>query len=316
MYQGRLWLFCGNKRRRIILIYIIVLALFNTNKLFSQKVIDEKIALTNIGKISIENLKENFNPAKNTFKNSKIKTIIIDPGHGGKDPGSIGFNKIKEKDIVLTFSLDLEKELKKIIPNVKIVLTRNGDTYPTLQERYKIANDAAKINSGSPENALFISVHANASLNTSAKGFEAYFLTSQESSEYAKAVSMYENSSLVKFDKTPLQSYDKASTQISHNYLLIEQYQKESRMLSESIVNEVYKVEGVYKRSRPVHNALFYVLKGAIMPATLIEIGFITNEKDATFLSNEKNRLKMVKAVALGVQEYFKKYDDSNGFLD
>ena len=309
MYQGRLRIFRGNIgrfKRRIAFILILVFSLINIAK-------SETVKLNNL-KIKPEDLKKTFNPVANKFNQKTITAIIIDAGHGGKDPGSIGINKIKEKDIVLSFSLELKEELKKILPNVDIVLTRDKDTYPTLQERYKIANTAAKIETDKPENALFISVHANASLSPSAKGFEAYFITAQESSEYARAVSMLENSALVKFDKIDASKYEENSSQLTHNYMLVEQYQKESRLLAQSIVDEVYKVSGISKRNKPVQNALFYVLKGSIMPSTLIEIGFITNEEDAKFMNTKETRIKMVKATALGIKNFIKEFEASASF--
>nr|WP_288520459.1 N-acetylmuramoyl-L-alanine amidase [uncultured Brachyspira sp.] len=298
----------GRFKRRIAFILILVFGLINIAK-------SETVKLNNL-KIKPEDLKKTFNPVANKFNQKTITAIIIDAGHGGKDPGSIGINKIKEKDIVLSFSLELKEELKKIIPNVDIVLTRDKDTYPTLQERYKIANTAAKIETDKPENALFISVHANASLSPSAKGFEAYFITAQESSEYARAVSMLENSALVKFDKIDASKYEENSSQLTHNYMLVEQYQKESRLLAQSIVDEVYKVSGISKRNKPVQNALFYVLKGSIMPSTLIEIGFITNEEDAKFMNTKETRIKMVKATALGIKKFIKEFEDTKGFSE
>lgn len=307
MYQGRLRIFRGNIgrfKRRIAFILILVFGLINIAK-------SETVKLNNL-KIKPEDLKKTFNPVANKFNQKTITAIIIDAGHGGKDPGSIGINKIKEKDIVLSFSLELKEELKKILPNVDIVLTRDKDTYPTLQERYKIANTAAKIETDKPENALFISVHANASLSPSAKGFEAYFVTAQESSEYARAVSMLENRALVKFDKIDASKYEENISQLTHNYMLVEQYQKESRLLAQSIVDEVYKVSGVSKRNKPVQNALFYVLKGSIMPSTLIEIGFITNEEDAKFMNTKETRIKMVKATASGIKKFIKEFEASS----
>lgn len=311
MYQGRLRIFRGNIgrfKRRIAFILILVFGLINIAK-------SETVKLNNL-KIKPEDLKKTFNPVANKFNQKTITAIIIDAGHGGKDPGSIGINKIKEKDIVLSFSLELKEELKKILPNVDIVLTRDKDTYPTLQERYKIANTAAKIETDKPENALFISVHANASLSPSAKGFEAYFITAQESSEYARAVSMLENSALVKFDKIDASKYEENSSQLTHNYMIVEQYQKESRLLAQSIVDEVYKVSGISKRNKPVQNALFYVLKGSIMPSTLIEIGFITNEEDAKFMNTKETRIKMVKATALGIKKFINEFEDTKGFSE
>ncbi|ACN85042.1 N-acetylmuramoyl-L-alanine amidase [Brachyspira hyodysenteriae WA1] len=259
-------------------------------------------------------MKEAFNPAVSKFSEKTISTIIIDPGHGGKDPGAVGVNKLFEKDIVLAFSLELKEELEEILPDVKIVLTRTGDTYPTLEKRFEIANDAAKINTDKAKNALFVSVHANASFSPSARGFEAYFVSAQESSEYARAVSMFENEALVKFDNIDTSKYEKDSSQITHNSMLIEQYQKESKLLAESITEEVLKVSGVARRTKPVQNALFYVLKGAVMPSTLIELGFITNPDDAKFMNTKETRLKMVKATAEGIKKYIELFEKTKGF--
>ena len=296
----------GRRKRRIAIILIFLL-------IFFKIALSENIKLDNLN-IKPEDLKKTFNPVANKFNEKTITTIIIDAGHGGKDPGSIGINKLKEKDIVLSFSLELKEELKKVLPNMDIFLTRDKDIYPTLQERYKIANSSAKINLEKSKNALFISVHANASLSPNAKGFEAYFITAQESSEYARAVSILENSALVKFDKVDASKYEENISQLTHNYMLVEQHQKESRMLAQSIVDEVYKVSGVSKRNKPVQNALFYVLKGSLMPSTLIEIGFITNEEDAKFMNTKETRIKMVKATATGIKKFIKEFEDTNGF--
>ena len=313
MYQGRLRLFGGNQRgRRITLLLITVLALFNTcYLLYPQN--NDKIKLNNLN-IKVEDLKEAFNPAVSKFSEKTISTIIIDPGHGGKDPGAVGVNKLFEKDIVLAFSLELKEELEDLLPNVKIVLTRTGDTYPTLEKRFEIANNAAKINTDKAKNALFVSVHANASFSPNARGFETYFVSAQESSEYARAVSMFENEALVKFDNIDPSKYEKDSSQITHNYMLVEQYQKESKLLAESITEQVLKVSGVARRTKPVQNALFYVLKGAVMPSTLIELGFITNPTDAKFMNTKETRLKMVKATAKGIKQYIELFEKTKGF--
>ena len=298
----------GRRKRRIAIVLIFLLSFFKI-------ALTENIKLDNLN-IKPEDLKKNFNPVVSKFNEKTISTIIIDAGHGGKDPGSIGINKLKEKDIVLSFSLELKEELKKVLPNVDIFLTRDKDIYPTLQERYKIANSSAKINLEKSKNALFISVHANASLSPNAKGFEAYFITAQESSEYARAVSILENSALVKFDKVDASKYEENASQLTHNYMLVEQHQKESRMLAQSIVDEVYKISGVSKRNKPVQNALFYVLKGSLMPSTLIEIGFITNEEDAKFMNTKETRIKMVKATANGIKKFIKEFEESKGFTE
>lgn len=313
MYKRELWLFRRNQRKRRIILYIIILlVLFSVRIIYSQN--NDKVKLNNLN-INIDDLKKTFNPAFNKFKENTISTIIIDPGHGGKDPGAVGINNLYEKDIVLAFSLELKLELEIMLTNIKVVLTRSADIYPTLDKRFEIANNAAKINTDTPKNALFISVHANASFSTSAKGFEAYFVSAQESSEYARAVSMFENNALVTFENIDTSIYENSSSQITHNYMLVEQYQKESKILAESITYELYKVTGVAKRPKPVQNALFYVLKGAIMPSTLIELGFITNPEDAKLMNTKETRLKMVKATATGIKNYINIFEKTNGFI-
>lgn len=314
MHQGRLRLLAGNRRKRRIKLFFItlVLLLFNTYFLYGQN--NDKVNLDNLN-IKIEDLKNAFNPAVNKFGEKTISVIIIDPGHGGKDPGAVGVNKLFEKNIVLNFSLELKKELEELMPNIKVVLTRTGDIYPTLEERFEIANKTAKINTDKAENALFISVHANASFSPNAKGFEAYFVSAQESSEYARAVSMLENEALVKFDNIDTSKYENSSSQITHNYMLVEQYIKESKLLAEFITEEVLKVSGVARRTHPVQNALFYVLKGAVMPSVLIEIGFITNTDDAKFMNTKETRLKMVKASAKGIKKYIELFEKTEGFI-
>ena len=123
MYQGRLRIFTGNIgrfKRRIAFILILILSFINSAK-------SESVKLNNLN-ITPEDLKKTFNPVGNKFNEKTITAIIIDAGHGGKDPGSVGINKLQEKDIVLSFSLELKEELKKILPNVDIVLTRDKDT--------------------------------------------------------------------------------------------------------------------------------------------------------------------------------------------
>lgn len=257
--------------------------------------------------------KTSFIPVIDKYKKETIETIIIDAGHGGKDPGAIGDKELKEKDVTLAIALLLEEEIKKAVPNVKVILTRREDVFHTLQKRSEIANKEADLNEETSKNALFISVHANASFNKNVRGFEAYFLSAHESSEYARAVSMLENSVVVKFEDKDTSKYTNTS-QTTFNYMLIEEYQKESRLLAEMITKEVHKVKGVVKRDKPVQNALFYVLKGSVMPAVLLEVGFITNEDDANLIKNKESQTQIARSVALGIKEYIKKFETTKRF--
>lgn len=281
-----------------------------------SKTIFEKSNITETGKtlkISIEKNKSDlsFTPVVGKHKGNTIETIIIDAGHGGKDPGAIGANDFQEKDAVLSIALELETEIKKSIPNVNVVLTRRTDEFHTLQKRSEIANKSANLDATNAKNTVFISIHANASFSKKVRGFEAYFLSAQESSEYARAVSILENSVVVNFEGKDASKYTNTS-QTTYNYMLIEQFQKESRFLAETISKEMHKVEGVVKRDRPVQNALFYVLKGSVMPAVLLEIGFITNPKDAELMKNKKSQI--AKAITLGIKKYIVEFENTKGF--
>lgn len=251
--------------------------------------------------------------AINESRSDKLECIIIDPGHGGKDPGSIGVNNIYEKDVVLATALVLEKELKIAFPDIDIVMTRTNDVFYTLYERAEIANEQAELDTDIPKNAIFISIHANASFSKSAKGFEVFFLSAQESSEYARAVSMFENNATVNFESSGFGKYTNYS-QTSYYYMLIEQYQKESKLLAQMIVDDAYKVSGVSKRSIPVNSALFWVLKGSVMPAVLIELGFVTNPQESKLLNSDSFKKNIAKSITKSIKEYVNEFENSKGF--
>ncbi len=279
------------------------------------EIVEEKRGSLTIKHINSKPVEKTFTTTKviNESKNNKIEVIIIDAGHGGRDPGSIGVNNIYEKDIVLPIALMLEKEIKAILPNVKIVMTRTNDTFYTLYERAEIANKKALLDTDTPKNSLFISLHANASFSKSAKGFEVFFLSAQESSEYARAVSMFENNFAVNFESSSFGKYTNYS-QTSYYYMLIEQYQKESRRLAQIIVDNAQKIKGVSKRSVPVNSALFWVLKGSVMPAVLVELGFITNAEDAKLLKSSSFQKEISKSIAKSIKTYIEEFEKTKGF--
>jgi N-acetylmuramoyl-L-alanine amidase len=277
-------------------------------------IIEDKGSINIFNKTEEEKLKD-FPKNKQTInenRNYKIDVIIIDLGHGGKDPGTIG-NNLLEKNIILETGLELEKEFKKQFPNIDIVITRNTDVFHTLQKRAEIANKAAALDTKNPKNAIFISIHANASFNKSAKGLEVFFLKSQESSEYARAVSMFEHSASVRFNNVDSQKYTDY-TKTAYYYMLIEQYQKESQLFAQMVVDETYKIKGVSKRSTPVQTAFFYVLKGSVMPSILIELGFLTNADDAKLLKSKKFQQDVSKSIATALKKYIKEFEDTKGF--
>ncbi|MBI4979366.1 MAG: N-acetylmuramoyl-L-alanine amidase [Spirochaetes bacterium] len=243
-----------------------------------------------------------------------IDVIIIDPGHGGRDPGAIGYSDIREKDLVLDAAILLRDALTRALsPRTKVVLTRGEDAFMSLEERSLYANNAVGIGTKEQKNGLFISVHANASFNRSSRGFEVYFVSAEESSEAARAVASFENSVAVDFERNRY-TYTNYAEGIYYK-MIIEQYQKESSMMSGFVEEEIsLSVKDVVKRTKPVQSALFYVLKGVLMPAVLVEIGFITNPVEAKLLSSKEYQEQMMQAVAAGVVRYVRLFEKTKGF--
>ncbi len=246
----------------------------------------------------------------NESSSGTIDVIIIDAGHGGKDPGAIGIKELYEKDIALEYSKSLAQELKRRMPRKDIKLTRDGDYFIVLQDRPYMANEYIDIGTDKPKNGIFISLHANASVNKNARGFEVFFISADESSEYSRSLAKLENSPSLNVEDKEIEDY----VQSLYSYMLIEQYQKESRYMSDLVASEVLKIKGVRKRDPTVKSALFYVLKGALMPAILIEIGFITNKEDVELMTNSKFKDEFSKSVANAVEKFIKDFEDTKAF--
>ncbi len=227
----------------------------------------------------------------------KISTIIIDPGHGGKDPGAIGYRNIKEKHIALDIAKELGGFLKKEMPELKIIYTREDDTFLGLKNRTNLANK----NKGH----IFLSIHANASTAKTARGFEI-FLLQPNSVDNAIDVAVRENASII-FEENPEQyEQNQMFASISEKA-----YSQESEKLAVSI-NTAVKTELPRTRMRGVKQAGFYVLVGAAMPKVLIEVGFITNKSEALLLNKSSYRTQMAHGIFKGVQSYIESYNSQN----
>jgi len=223
-------------------------------------------------------------------KRPRIKTIIIDPGHGGKDPGAIGPWGTKEKDVVLEIAHKLAKELHKNL-KIRVILTRYHDIFLPLAERTAIANR---------ERAdLFISIHANASLKSRTKGFEIYFLSDEASDEEAQAVANMENS-VIALEERKEKGNELSSIlwSLAMNEFMNESYELCSH-ISSQVDNELRLAD-----NRGVKQAGFRVLRGAKMPAILVEAGFISNRSEEGKLKSSKFQNKIVESICAGVKKY------------
>jgi N-acetylmuramoyl-L-alanine amidase len=221
----------------------------------------------------------------------KKLVIVIDPGHGGKDPGAIGKKYgTKEKTVALDTGLRLKKILQA--QGHTVYMTRTTDKYVPLKDRTKFAN--------TKKADLFISIHYNANNSTSPNGFETYFLGSHRL-EYAKNVALRENASL-KYDIGE-NAYDaNATLNDIIATLLTNRFQKESEELA-GYIQEAGVAKSGFK-NRGLNQAGFYVLKGCSMPAVLLECGFLTNGTEENKIRQGSYRQKIAEGIAKGVSSY------------
>lgn len=229
------------------------------------------------------------------IKFSAKKRIVLDPGHGGHDPGAVGPNKLFEKDVVLDIALKLKKILSEI-PNLEIFLTRDKDIYIPLEERTAIANS---------KNAdLFVSIHANASTRRNAKGIETYLLNWTNDEEAMKVAARENQISLKKMKKM---HKEMDVLEIIKSDLIRENKRDESIKLAnyvqKSMVNDLDKSYS-HIVDHGVKQALFYVLMGAQMPSVLVEVSFISNPVEEKLLSKENYRGDLAKSIASGINKY------------
>jgi N-acetylmuramoyl-L-alanine amidase len=244
--------------------------------------------------------KERFSPAY------EIQTIVIDAGHGGKDPGGIGYDSIEEKDIVLGVARELKKELKRRFRDKDILLIRRDDIFLSLEERGEFANGIDPV-----KNPLFISIHANVSFAPNTKGYESYFLSIDSSDEKARDVALRENS-VLQFE---VENYDDHLIEIINRIVDI-QYRRESMLLADYIQAGLEKRVGGDSENRGVKSAFFYVLKASKMPAVLVEIGFVTNEREAENMLQKDYQRRLARGISDGIEDFIRTFHKSNGFTE
>jgi N-acetylmuramoyl-L-alanine amidase len=228
-------------------------------------------------------------PLKNTKPRvAGIRKIVLDPGHGGKDPGAIGPGGIAEKDIVLSVAKKLAAKLKKEM-GVEVVLTRNDDRFIPLEDRTAIAN--------AEDADLFISLHMNASPNGEARGVETYYLDNT-TDEASMRLAARENSTARK-NVSDLQFILSDMTQ----NMKLEDSVTLAHRLQGSLVETLGKQLPDIK-DLGVKKALFYVLVGARMPSVLMEMFFITNRNESRAMSRKDFQSAVADALYDGIQQY------------
>ncbi len=231
-------------------------------------------------------------------RDNSVMTIVLDPGHGGKDPGAVGKKlKANEKDVNLAVALKLKQFLEKEL-GLKVLLTRNDDRFVSLQDRTRFANDKKA--------DLFVSLHTNASKATASKGLETYYLATAQSSD-ARAVEALENEVVELFEGG---SYAKSKYD-DLSFILTDLSQTEhlesSNMLAASVQQNM--VAGTKSMDRGVKQANFYVLRGAFMPSILIEMGFISNPEEEQLLINQEYQERLARTIFEGIKRFKYRYD-------
>lgn len=237
---------------------------------------------------------------KEDLKRWLIDRIIIDPGHGGKDPGAISKSGMREKDI----TLDIGKRLKELLvkkSDVEVLMTREKDTYVNLKDRTQFAN--------AKNGKLFISIHANANTNPKIHGFSTYIL-GMAKTDQAREVAQLENSVIeLEESQEHYEEYQNASYIL--NAIAQSGYMKDSENLANR-VNHCLK-KWTKNPNLGVYQAGFYVLIGSAMPSILIETGFLSNSYEERLLKTRTFRQKLAEALCESILEFKKEYEKGIG---
>jgi len=223
------------------------------------------------------------------------KRIVIDPGHGGHDPGAVGPNGLCEKDVVLDVGLKLKKILSEN-PDIEVYMTRDSDVFIPLVERTAIANGKAA--------DLFVSIHANASPRKDAKGIETYFLNWTDDMESMKVAARENRISLKKMKsmKNEMDALDIELADLKRDHKRDES-NKLANYIQLSMVNELHRNYSEIVDLK-VKWAMFYVLFGAQMPSVLVEVSFVSNPLEEKLLSENTYRNDLAKSIASGIMRY------------
>jgi N-acetylmuramoyl-L-alanine amidase len=219
----------------------------------------------------------------------KISRIVIDPGHGGHDTGTIGPHGLMEKDLCLDVALRLGHEIEEKLPGAEVVYTRKDDTFVPLEERTAIANEAKA--------DLFISVHANSSHDAAARGIETYYLNFATSEE-SMAVAARENA----LAQSSLHDLQDIIKKIARNEK-VEESKELASDIQDSLTHRLQLVSQD-ERNRGVKKAPFVVLIGANMPSVLSEISFISNPSDEKLLRKTDQRQRVADGLYRGIASY------------
>ncbi|MEQ8904921.1 N-acetylmuramoyl-L-alanine amidase [Ekhidna sp.] len=242
-------------------------------------------------------------------KNFAVTKIVIDPGHGGKDPGTLG-SYTKEKDVALQVALKVGEYVNQHVPDVKVIFTRKDDNFIDLKKRSQIANDH--------DADLFVSIHANSlpkstpiSRKQSIKGSEVYVMGVQNT-ERALEVAKRENS-VILLEEDYQKNYD-FDPQSEESYILFNltqsAYQDNSLLLASLIDDQLKNRAG--RRSYGVKQSSLYVMWSTAMPSVLVEIGYLSNPDEEKELNNPEVQSYIASGIYRAIKEYKDAFDAQN----
>jgi len=239
------------------------------------------------------------------FATKKEMIVVIDPGHGGKDVGAV-YSTIKEKDVVLNIGLILGNYINQYLPEVKVLYTRNNDSFIPLHKRAELANQNKA--------DLFISLHANFCGIPSIIGTETFILglhKSQDNLDVAK-----KENSVILFEDDHTERYEGFDPNLSESYIMFELIQDEFLDQSASFANLVQnQFKGrAERKDRGVKQAGFLVLRQTGMPSVLIETGFLSNQNEAKYLDSKTGQDYIASAIFRAFRDYKKMIDSKSEF--
>jgi len=251
-----------------------------------------------------------FNPRPFAAEEEGVNIIVIDPGHGGKDPGNLGTGRYedREKDVSYDVSLLVKQYIEENLKGTKAILTRDDSQFIELYQRTVIANRA---------NAdLFISIHCNANDNHSAYGTESFVLGMGEKDQRLNKTAQLENAARLLEDNWE-SNYEKLDASNPAAIIALRAYQDAFLEQSISIADEIqHQFEGrVKRRNRGVKQQPLAVLRGSTMPAVLVELGFLTNPGEEDFLQSTRGKELLASAIYRAIKEYKYKRESRDAMI-
>ncbi len=225
----------------------------------------------------------------------RMKKIVLDAGHGGKDPGNLGARS-REKDINLAVTLLVGKYIKENMPDVQVIYTRDDDSFPSLKDRPMIANNNKA--------DLFVSIHSNSAPNKSAFGTETFVMGTKHFEANFDIVK--KENSVILLEENYQENYEGFDPTSPESYMMFNLMSKVHFENSVSLADQIETQfrDRVGRKSRGVKQGPFYVLWTPSMPSVLVELGFLSNSEEERFLMSDAGKEYMASAIYRSIRDY------------